>query len=141
MRISDNEMWAYLAQEERKTVEEVKAAHAEDNPEDLKELRTYVLSERRNDAIEETIDCYTLGVHVARLVADALSDACARRKHGRLEYRDGWSDERVVRSLTDVMVDVVERIRESFEGSSLIDGKQLPVSFADNFSLPALRHD
>jgi hypothetical protein len=137
-QITDKEMWAYLAQQEQKTIEEVTAAHANDAPDDLRELKAYVLSEQRSDAIEETIDCYTLGVHVARLVADELSSVCSRTKNGRLVYQDGWSDERVVRSLTEGMVKVVERIREDFKGSPLIDCTKLPLSVVGNLRLPAL---
>jgi hypothetical protein len=136
MNVIDNEMWTYLARQEHKTLGEVKGDHAYDTPEDLKELKAYVLSERRNDAIEEKTDCYTLGVHVARHVVDALSDACWRGKHGRLVYRDGWSDERVVRSVTEPMANIVKRIREDFEGSPLIDRNRLPLNFPDKFRLP-----
>jgi len=141
IRINDKEMWSYLAEHEHKTVDEVKAVHAHDTAEDLKELKAYVLSEKRNDAVEDAIDCYTLGVHVARLVADSLSEVCSRGEDGHLIYRGGWCDERVAQSLTEAMADLVERVREDFEGSSLIDSGQLPLSFADEFRLPALSHD
>jgi hypothetical protein len=119
----------------------VKAVHAHDTPEDIRELKTYVLSEKRSDAIEGTIDCYTFGIHVARLIADALSEICFRDACGGVVYPDGWSDERVVRSLTTEMVELVERIREDFEGSPLIDKAQLPLRASRDFYLPVLRHE
>lgn len=136
-QISETEMWLELARLEGKSVDLLKASYPHITPEDVEELKAHVLSERRSDVVEETIDCYTLGVHLARIVADALSEACSRDKSGRLVYRKTWSDERVVDALSEEMADIVERMRQGFKGSPLIDSNGL-VRLPDDFRLPAL---
>jgi hypothetical protein len=122
-KLSVSEMWEYMARNDGKSVEEVKAIYNPETPEDLESMRKQTIGFMEDDAMRETIGAVDLGDKLVDALTSILLDACSRGEDGRLVYHHDWSDEGVAQQLAGTIksLGIARSVPEDLDMSPLME--------------------